>query len=209
MAIVYVETNFLLEIALRQEQAYAARRILELAMTGKIHLHVPSFSISEAVNTITNRIAKIKDTEREITQKRKKILRRLKRSRTKVHRQESKRLAESVLDVARVTETELNNLKAVLRTMLRCSTTIELTRALVVASTRAERKYGLAFSDALVFASVQHDARNRRNVPKYFITRDKKDLGQPDVKNALRRRGVKVVPSFDDGLEAVQASISR
>jgi len=50
--IVYVETNFVLEIAREQEQVEAANRILVLAEQRKIELAFPSFTLSEPFSTI-------------------------------------------------------------------------------------------------------------------------------------------------------------
>lgn len=50
--IVYVESNFILEIAREQEQASFAKKILELAEDEKIELAFPSFSLSETFSTV-------------------------------------------------------------------------------------------------------------------------------------------------------------
>ncbi|MGH9629744.1 MAG: hypothetical protein ACRD7E_15620 [Bryobacteraceae bacterium] len=44
---VYVETNFVLEEALQQEQCDACDTILDLAVSGAIILVVPAFSLAE------------------------------------------------------------------------------------------------------------------------------------------------------------------
>ena len=51
--IVYVETNFILELALEQEQHQAANQILELVERGKLEFAFPGFSISESLSKIT------------------------------------------------------------------------------------------------------------------------------------------------------------
>ncbi|MGE0541088.1 MAG: hypothetical protein AB7R89_13000 [Dehalococcoidia bacterium] len=53
--IVYVESNWLLEIALEQEQNIAASTILELAEAGSITLAIPSFALSEPFSTLAYR----------------------------------------------------------------------------------------------------------------------------------------------------------
>src|SRR5947208_876492 len=50
--IVYVESNFVLEIALEQKQASAARSILSLAESHQIELAYPSFVLSEPFDSI-------------------------------------------------------------------------------------------------------------------------------------------------------------
>jgi hypothetical protein len=50
--IVYVESNFLLEIALVQEQSVGAENILALAQSKKITLIVPAFALAEPYWTL-------------------------------------------------------------------------------------------------------------------------------------------------------------
>jgi hypothetical protein len=50
--IVYVESNFVLEIVREQEEAVAASTILTLAESGKLKLAFPSFVLSEPFETI-------------------------------------------------------------------------------------------------------------------------------------------------------------
>lgn len=53
--IVYVETNFVLEVALGQEQAEAAAEILNRAEGGEIELAIPYLSLVEPFSTVTKR----------------------------------------------------------------------------------------------------------------------------------------------------------
>jgi len=53
--IVYVETNFILELAFEQDQHQEANEILKLAESGKIDLVFPGFSISESLSKVTRR----------------------------------------------------------------------------------------------------------------------------------------------------------
>lgn len=50
---VYVESNFVLEQALQQEQCEACESILQLASAGRISLCVPAFSLAEPHQALT------------------------------------------------------------------------------------------------------------------------------------------------------------
>lgn len=52
---VYVESNFVLEIALGQEQVEAAETILARAEQHEIALAIPAFALSEPFSTVTHR----------------------------------------------------------------------------------------------------------------------------------------------------------
>ncbi len=49
---VYVESNFVLELALLQEQYKSCQELLDLAESKKIRLIVPAFSLAEPYETL-------------------------------------------------------------------------------------------------------------------------------------------------------------
>ncbi|ADI64614.1 hypothetical protein [Trichormus azollae] len=49
---VYVETNFVLELALLQEQQESCQQLLNLAESGRINLILPAFSLTEPYETL-------------------------------------------------------------------------------------------------------------------------------------------------------------
>jgi predicted nucleic acid-binding protein len=66
--IVYVETNFVLQLALRQEEAGAADAILERAKRASIKLVLPAFSLSEPFSTLTYRALERRGIYNSLTQ---------------------------------------------------------------------------------------------------------------------------------------------
>lgn len=52
---VYVETNFVLELALVQEQQQSCQQLLNLAEVGTINLVLPAFSLTEPYETLIRR----------------------------------------------------------------------------------------------------------------------------------------------------------
>lgn len=50
--IVFVETNFLLELVYQQEEHESCEAILALAEAGRIDLVLPAFSVAEARSTL-------------------------------------------------------------------------------------------------------------------------------------------------------------
>ena len=49
---VYVESNFVLELALLQEQHESCEKIIELCEAGKAHLIIPAYSLFEPYETV-------------------------------------------------------------------------------------------------------------------------------------------------------------
>ena len=54
--IVYVESNFIIELALAQEQARFAKEILRSARNKKIDLAIPSFALAESASALRQKI---------------------------------------------------------------------------------------------------------------------------------------------------------
>ncbi len=52
---VYVESNFVLEVAFNQEQAESCRAVLELAARGELRLVLPALSIAEPIHAFVRR----------------------------------------------------------------------------------------------------------------------------------------------------------
>jgi hypothetical protein len=52
---VYVESNFVLELALLQEQQASCTEILRLSETGKVRLVIPAYSLAEPYETLVRR----------------------------------------------------------------------------------------------------------------------------------------------------------
>jgi hypothetical protein len=62
----YVESNFILELALEQEQYESCQSIVELGIRQKIHLVLPAFSIAETYETVIRRAKQREKLTREI-----------------------------------------------------------------------------------------------------------------------------------------------
>ena len=74
---VYVESNFVLELALFQEQYESCQELLDLAETNKIHLIVPAFSLAEPYKTLIRNNKKrqklSEDLKKELSQLRRSL----------------------------------------------------------------------------------------------------------------------------------------
>jgi predicted nucleic acid-binding protein len=101
---VYVESNFVLEIALGQEQVDAAQAILNRAERGEITLALPASSLIEPFSTITHRSRRIRQLRGQLTVQ----LRELARSRP--HQEEVVALDSLPLLLASVEARELERL---------------------------------------------------------------------------------------------------
>ena len=195
--ITYVESNFILEVALFQEESREANQILELAEQKRIELVFPTFSLSEPFSTITfrdiNRKRLAEEMRRETDQ--------LGRSRGKEG--VASDLGEAAITLLEVTRTQTNNVESTEKRMLEAGRLIPLDKAIFQRGLDFEKDYGLDPKDAIIYASIISDLEPRPNeIEKCFVTRDRK-LWVPGMKSEMSRLRCSVLFSFRDALDFI------
>ena|ERR1051326_4672676 len=117
---VYVETNFILELAFEQNQDQAVDEILKLAESAKINLAFPGFSISESLSKVTRQ-------SRDREEFRKSLVKELQKLRESRSYQQSVRDLDPALELLQnVISKEPDRLISVLEQVLKVSTLLEL-----------------------------------------------------------------------------------
>lgn len=197
---VYVESNFVLELALVQEQHASCERILKLGEGGDLRIVVPAYSIVEPYETLVRRHLdrkRLKDTlDRELQQ--------LSRTSGYAHRLSGFEASTTLLlDSA---AEEIQRLEAVRSRLLACASLIALEGSVLATATRQEARHGLSAKDAIVYASVLLHLGTQAGVPSCFLTRDA-DFDDPDIVTELKAHGCKLIPRFDAGLSYLGASL--
>lgn len=193
----YVETNFVLELALLQEQVDSCMQLVELAQEGRLNLHLPAVCLFEADQTLTWRLKSRKKLQSALTQE----LGQLNRNADYATRLESLRsvaafLAESEDEDKKRRDDVRTRLLTAARLLPLESRTLELAFSL-------EQQHELSPPDSLVLASILLDLRQRAPGSSCFLTRDRKDFGDPALVEELGQLGCKVFHRFDLGLRYV------
>jgi predicted nucleic acid-binding protein len=199
---VYVETNFVLEIALRQEQAESCEEILRLCKLRRAELVLPALAIAESYETLVRRHKDRKrlrlDLDKEVGQ--------LVRSEGYSKRVlDFKGLAALLSDSA---EEEAKRLQAARDRLIRLARILPLDLPTMKSATTCEKRHSLPARDALIYASVIRDLRRRRS-ESCFLSRDAGDFDDPGLVEELRRKGCKVLFHFKDGLRYLRSRIKR
>jgi len=199
--IVYVESNFLLEIARQQEEAPQAEAILHYSEAGKIKLVLPAFSICEPFSTLTYS-GSYRSRFADDMQKQLQDLRRL---------EPHKQLAEDLEPLRKVLlsleHAEMNALEAVTARMLKIAELIHITAPLFAKARDFERTFDLTPQDAIVFASVEnHLVRQAPDIPKCFASRDK-DFNDPSLADRLKNANCRHIAPFKNALNFIDNAI--
>ena len=192
MTIVYVESNFVLEIALRQEQFQAAESVLADADAGRIVLAYPAFSIYEPFSTLTSTARNRLTLTRNLQEQSNQLGRGLGNDEA-LHQLSAARAG--LLEASRV---EMEALKATVERLLRSGEQIALDLSIFQSAVLYEDAFGLTPQDATMLACVVSHAGSRSSEEiKIFANKNIKDFGSPDLVEELRRVGCELAFGFE------------
>jgi predicted nucleic acid-binding protein len=198
--ILYVESNFILEIVFQQEQADSAEALLQLGEERKIEIAFPTFSLIEPYWTIKHR-----------GEQREGLCEELNRELNQLRRSESHKDLVLNLESARKTmlELERHNLSSLKSTTLRVLSigkAIEIGQEVFAGALVHQSRYGLSLLDAVVYSAVANDlARRGDPSPKCFVSKDNKAFFDPGIIAELSSHNCRYISSFEDALNFIRS----
>jgi len=196
---VYVESNFVLELALVQEQHASCERILTLCEAGDIRVVVPAYSIMEPHETLLRRHLERRELKDSLDLE----LRQL--SRTSGYAQRLSGLEASTSLLFDSVEEEIGRLEDVRARLLSCATVVALEASVLSRASQHQARHNLSAQDAIVYASVlTHLVSVEGATQSCFLTRDY-DFDDPSIIEGLRAHRCKVIWRFDHGLSFLSA----
>jgi len=193
--IVYVESNFVLELALEQEQHAAVLEIKRLAARQKVTLAIPALALVEPFWTLI----KNENALEVLTQQLDWWVHQLKRSREHKHLRRP--------ELAEIARSQRERLDGVVAGLVKVARTIPLTSDILAQALIYQQSHALEVFDAIMYASVVANACSyERAIPKCFLDRDGDFLAH---KAELERIGCRLIGSFEDGAKYIRHAISR
>ena len=199
--IVYVESNFILEMAFAQEESQACESIITLAESGTIQLNIPAISVTEPYEVITRRTKSRLELSRQLGAE----LRQLSRSQT--YSQIVERSRDVVSLLATSAEEEKQRLDETLTRILECSEVMPLDGATLRSAIAFQATLNLAPQDSIVYAAVVNHLNTAPREPKCFLNRDSRDFLIEDIDSQLTSLGCQLIPQFTQGLAYIQRSL--
>ena len=191
---VYVESNFVLELALLQEQHESCERILELSESGDVHLILPAYSLVEPYETLVRyakrRATLSNDLASEVAQS---------LSRSKPYKEEVEDIRKLTGFLIRSQQEEKDRLRTTLDRLLNIAEVIPLESTILSSAATYQIVHDLKPQDSIIFASVLNHLKSSTSDSKCFLNKDRKDFGDPDIVDALRECGCKMLLNFDHG----------
>lgn len=200
--IVYLDTNFLLEIAFGQEQEMHAKEIMKLAVDGKIELVCPCFVLIEPYWTIKNRDSNrkqlLKSIELELQQQKRSLNNSI----------EIGNLTNAHMSITNIGIKEGNAYNDILNKVLEIGTFIDITKDTFISSLTYSSSYGLGPQDALIYSAIISDMKKQSSgALKCFLSRNSKDFDMDALKRELSEYNCRYFTNFEHGLGYINSQI--
>lgn len=199
---VYVETNFVLELALVQEQQASCEALLRLSEAGSVGLAIPAYSLVEPYEAIVRRHRQRKkmkaDLDVEIGQM----------TRTAAYSERLSGFQDLTALLIDSADEETKRLEEVRRRLLKACDVIPLDAPCLAAAVRYQDEHDLSPQDAMVYAAVISHLTRSAAKESCFLNRNSKDFDDPDIVDELQSHACRLIPRFDDGLDHVRNRVA-
>ena len=200
---VYVESNFVLELAFLQEQSTSCEEILRLAEAGHIRLVVPAYALIEPYETVArkqNQRRRIKqDLDAELIQI----------ARTKTHQRQLRGFKDITALLVSAAHADTERLNEIRFRLIESADVISVDAAILSSADEHERKRNLAPHDALIYSAVLWHLDQTEALENCFLSRDRKDFDAPAIVDQLAQHRCKLLPRFDSGHDYILHSLGR
>jgi PIN domain-containing protein len=201
--IVYVETNFVLELTYLQEGCDSCEELLKLAEGGAINLVLPAFSAVEARGTWKLDATRRADVHAKLEQE----IKQLRRSKPfKEIRGQTNLLTTALIDNVQEDRTRLEE---ILDRIGKIGVMQALDQNIIAKARKFEQDLALSPQDAVVYGSVLEHLQGTAAGPKVFVTRNAKDFSAPTIEDQLNQLDCKLLTKFQTAVEYILSVIKR
>jgi predicted nucleic acid-binding protein len=199
--IVYVESNFVLELALLQEQHETCDKILRICEAGGPRLVLPAYSMMEPLDTIRRHEVARRRAKNALEDE----FRQLARTATyREYLQDVKVIAKLLVESS---AQDLQRLAGIRSRLLACAELIPLESSILAHAAEHQEEYDLSAQDAVIYASVLAHLKSSGR-PGCFVTRDR-DFDDQEIKRQLRSYNCKLLSNFETGYQFLRGLYSE
>ena len=197
--IVYVESNFVLELALLQEEHQSCDSIISLAESRTIDLAIPAFSLLEPYEVWRRRTWERTELHKRLIQEIGQL------ARTETYAKTVEELGDPASILVRSGNEDKRRLDLTLRRILDCAVVIPLQGETLRDAIQFQGSLDLTPQDSVVYASVIAHLSDDSPGTKCFLNRDSKDFSIPDISEELGRYDCRLITRFSDGLSYINS----
>ncbi|HSL83271.1 MAG TPA: PIN domain-containing protein [Thermoanaerobaculia bacterium] len=196
---VYLETNFVLELALVQEQQASCEEILQLSEARSIDLVIPSYCLVEPYETLIRRHRQRKRMKADLDAEMGQLIR------TATYSDRLRGFQDLTALLIDSADEEAKRLEELRRRLLVSSHVVPLDTDCLSAAAQYQERHDLSPQDSMVYASVMAHLARSGPTESCFLNRNSKDFDDPDLVDELRQHGCRLIPRFDDGLDHIRS----
>jgi predicted nucleic acid-binding protein len=192
--IAYVESNFVLELALLQGLHASCEAILRLCEEGSAQLVMPAFCLIEPYETLGRRQAQRKEVKRAVEREFVQL------ARTSSYTERLSDFGDLTSILIDSAHEEMTRLDAVSSRLLQVADVLAMDTTILAAAARHRTASALSPQDAVVYASILSHLESSSSPPaSCFLNADRRDFDDPDIVEKLASRQCKLIPRFDHG----------
>ncbi len=199
---IYIESNFVLELALNQEQSVSCSEIVGICEAKCAGLVLPAYSLVEPWESLIRRHHERKrlsdDLNRELGQLTRNAMYAAKLG-------EFENVRALLIDS---TDEQIKRLKHIQSHLLAVCEIIPLDAGTLALAERHRDANDLSPQDSLVYASVLMHLARSGGAGHCFLNRNSKDFSDPDIIAELDKHACRLMPRFDHGLEYIRSRVS-
>jgi len=196
---VYVESNFVLELALMQEESASCENLLSLCQASQAILLIPAVSLAEPYETVVRRGKDRKAVSQKVAYELEQL------ARSKPYQIEVASLQGVSRLLNRSGDEEQQRLYHTRHRLLQMAEIIPLSSEVLSFAAEAQMKLNLSPPDAVVYASVLHHLSLSQAPKKCFLNRNSHDFSNPEIMDTLNRYGCKMLFSFEKGYNYIRS----
>jgi hypothetical protein len=198
---VYVESNFVLEHALEQEQCESCEELIRLASAGSIRLLVPAFSLAEPHIALARKGKARSRLIEELEWHRSEL------GRSRPYREALDKFSDLTALLSGSAEREGAGLQRAIDEMLKVAEVIPLDSDVFGYADVMKFVRAMSAQDSIVLASIVLHLRDAAPAESCFLNRNSKDFDDPNVREMLDGFNCRFFARFDDGLHFVEARL--
>src|SRR5262245_20115774 len=191
---VYVESNFVFELALVREEHSYCRSLLDLARAQKIILILPAYSIGEPYEALIRRSKQRRDFHNRLEVELNEL------SRSQPYQQACQALMKSAAFLSDSISEEKQRLDETLNDILDIAQIISVDGRTIRNAILMQQSHKLSPQDSIVFASILAHLTNASPQASLFITKNSRDFVTKPVLADLAKHNCKLLTRFSDGL---------
>ena len=199
--IVYVESNFVLELAFLQEEYESCLELLSLSESGDICLVLPAFSIGEPYEAWVRRSKQRRYLHEQLITAISEL------SRSRPYQGSSDEFRDLTDLLLRSGKEEKHQLDDTLERILQTVEVIPIGLSIIRAAITFQESLELSPQDSIVYASILNHLTTASEKPRCFITKNSKDFANPDIENELTAYNCRLLTKFADGLGYVRSRL--